>query len=150
VYQDTKGYIWFGTFEGLSRFDGYRFVNYDTRDGFNQPIVNYVAEDRQGQLWIATNGGGISRLIDSPHDRTNTTLKKFISFPVGDSPASNRVNRMMFDGNNKLWCLTDAGLYRADTRDPTLKFYLVAASNYACKEMVEDKSGRMWFGLGDK
>src|SRR5262252_3421997 len=71
VYQDRKGYIWFATFEGLSRFDGYRFVNYDPRDGFNHPIVNDVTEDRQGRLWIATNGGGIARLLDSPPERPN-------------------------------------------------------------------------------
>ena len=48
VYQDSKGYIWFGTYEGLSRFDGYRFVSYDTRDGFNQTraqVLRAVAED---------------------------------------------------------------------------------------------------------
>ena len=33
IYQDHKGFLWFGTFEGLSRFDGYGFVNYDRRDG---------------------------------------------------------------------------------------------------------------------
>src|SRR5215467_5968427 len=33
IHQDRKGYLWFGTWEGLSRFDGYRFTNYGERDG---------------------------------------------------------------------------------------------------------------------
>jgi ligand-binding sensor domain-containing protein len=33
IYQDAQGYLWFGTAEGLSRFDGYRFTNYGLRDG---------------------------------------------------------------------------------------------------------------------
>src|SRR6267378_1166533 len=66
VYQDAKGYLWFGTFEGLSRFDGYHFTNYGTRDGLGHVIVNAIAEDRQGHLWVGTNGGGVSRLLDDP------------------------------------------------------------------------------------
>ena len=38
IYQDAKGYLWFSTFEGLSRFDGYGFTTYDTRDGLSHPI----------------------------------------------------------------------------------------------------------------
>src|SRR5215471_4799502 len=45
IYQDAKGYLWLSTFEGLSRFDGYRFTNYDTRDGLGDPIVNHITED---------------------------------------------------------------------------------------------------------
>jgi len=36
IHQDRKGYIWFGTWEGLSRFDGYRFTNYAMRDGLSK------------------------------------------------------------------------------------------------------------------
>ena len=35
IYQDARGYLWFGTNEGVSRFDGYRFTNYSTRDGLS-------------------------------------------------------------------------------------------------------------------
>src|SRR5215813_12788312 len=47
IYQDAKGYLWFSTFEGLSRFDGYRFTNYDARDGLTHSIINHVTEDRR-------------------------------------------------------------------------------------------------------
>src|SRR5438094_461661 len=65
IHQDAKGYLWFGTREGLSRFDGYRFTNYGTREGLGNMIINAIVEDRQGQLWVATNGGGVARLIGS-------------------------------------------------------------------------------------
>src|SRR5215469_12712132 len=45
IYQDRKGYLWFGTWEGLSRFDGYGFTNYGLREGLANPIINSIAED---------------------------------------------------------------------------------------------------------
>src|SRR5215470_10714970 len=68
IYQDRKGYLWFGTWEGLSRFDGYGFVNYDRRDGLPHVFINHITEDRQGRLWVATNGGGVARLVDQAHE----------------------------------------------------------------------------------
>src|SRR5215510_8748745 len=64
IYQDNKGFLWFGTWEGLSRFDGYGFVNYDRRDGLPHVVINHITEDRQGRLWVGTNGGGLARLVD--------------------------------------------------------------------------------------
>ncbi len=43
IHQDKKGYLWIGTREGLSRFDGYRFTNYGVRDGLGHPFVNVVS-----------------------------------------------------------------------------------------------------------
>src|SRR5262245_25443306 len=68
IHQDRKGYIWFGTSEGLSRFDGYRFTNYSERDGLGHILINDIAEDRQGRHWFGTNGGGVARLIDDPRE----------------------------------------------------------------------------------
>src|SRR5262249_47432143 len=67
-HQDAKGYLWLGSWEGLSRFDGYRFVNYDMRDGLGHVLINSIAEDRKGRLWFGTNGGGVSQLIDDPRE----------------------------------------------------------------------------------
>src|ERR1700730_13046429 len=66
MHQDAKGYLWLATWEGLSRFDGFRFTNYTQRDGLGDPIINDITEDRKGNIWVATNGGGVVRLIDNP------------------------------------------------------------------------------------
>src|SRR5215471_2295565 len=99
MHQDAKGYLWLATWEGLSRFDGYRFTNYTQADGLGDPIINDIVEDRQGRLWVATNGGGVARLNED-HGTTNsssTAQKKFTSFQISDGIRANRVNAMLFD-----------------------------------------------------
>lgn len=128
IFQDRGGYLWFSTWEGLSRFDGERFVNYGTDDGLPSPLINTVAEDSLGRLWVACHTGGIARLIDEPRDplargadsdsvaRSGSAAgarRKFAAFRVGASRESNVVGSILFDGGGTLWCDTGAGLYRA-------------------------------------
>src|ERR1051326_4104772 len=53
---DSRGLLWFCTRDGLSRFDGSRFVTYSTQQGLPIPHVNHLLETREGVYWIATNG----------------------------------------------------------------------------------------------
>jgi ligand-binding sensor domain-containing protein len=151
IHQDAKGYLWLATWEGLSRFDGYRFSNYDQRDGLGDPIINAIAEDRMGHLWVGTNGGGVARLIDDPHSPSSdssTPRPKFISFRVGDSSLSNRVNSLVFDSRNNLWCATDGGLYRAFIGQETeLNFEAVVSESVEMDAAFADSHGRLWFGM---
>ncbi len=153
IYQDKKGFLWISTQEGLSRFDGYGFVNYGVRDGLGHQIINDVAEDKLGRLWVATNGGGVSLLIDrqmgTPKGLNVKANPKFISFPVSPKHGADYVNRIHFDSQNNLWCLTDFGVYRASLSDlANLKFEPVAekpsANSYS---LIEDRRGRLWCGL---
>ena len=57
VVRDSRGFLWFCTDEGLSRFDGYNFTNYTTADGLPHPIVWDFLETRGGDYWVATWGG---------------------------------------------------------------------------------------------
>lgn len=148
--QDAKGYLWLATWEGLSRFDGYRFINYRERDGLGDPIINDVVEDRKGNIWVATNGGGIARLTDD-QDRASAAADastKFVSYRVGDSADSNRVNALLFDSQNDPWCTTDGGLYRGTVRNGELKFDCIAPRKTETKmAALVDREGRLWFGM---
>ena len=152
IYQDRKGFLWFGTYEGLSRFDGYGFVNYDRRDGLPHVFINHITEDRQGRLWVATNGGGVARLVE--HSPQNGGAK-FVSFriPETDDPPSKRanyVNRMVFDEGGNLWCLTDYGLYRAVVEESRLQFEtIIEKKSLDSRAALEDADGRLWFGIAD-
>jgi ligand-binding sensor domain-containing protein/signal transduction histidine kinase len=152
IHQDSKGYIWFATWEGLSRFDGYQFTNFGIRNGLGDPIINAITEDREGRLWVAANGGGVSRLLDDPSDRTvlgpeSDSQQRFIRFACGDSVYANRVNSLVFDSQDRLWCATDSGLYRGQRdHEGDLKFEKVIDGPESVNTAYSDSSGRLWFG----
>ncbi len=68
IVRDSRGYLWFCTSEGLSRFDGYEFHNYGRRDGLPHRVVNDVLETRSGEIWIAT-GGGLCQYVPKEQGR---------------------------------------------------------------------------------
>ncbi len=54
AFQDSKGFIWFGTDNGVSRFDGYQFQNYGPSEGLLQSVVFDIVEDKYGKIWFGT------------------------------------------------------------------------------------------------
>lgn len=102
IVQTRDGYLWFGTQEGLVRFDGVRFRVFDRT---NTPALrhNYVAalyEDSQGTLWIGTYGGGLTRLKDG----------HFTSYMAEHGLGSNVVWSMTGGPDGSLWLATGGGL----------------------------------------
>src|SRR5512143_3649178 len=61
IFQDSLGFLWFGTEDGLNRFDGYAFKTYkpdpDVTSSLSDRWISSMIEDQDGYLWIATAGG---------------------------------------------------------------------------------------------
>ncbi|MFZ4619902.1 MAG: sensor histidine kinase [Bacteroidota bacterium] len=122
--QDTKGYLWIGTDEGVSIFDGSSFRNIHPREKEMWGYVNSFFESgaQPGVMWIATNGGGVIRYRDGSY----TQLK------IDTVMEANKVNDVYEDGHGILWLTTDNGLYRVQngstdriTLPPTHSSYLI-------------------------
>src|SRR4029077_14904942 len=61
IMQDSRGFLWFCTADGLSRFDGNVFTNYQADDGLFAPSINDLVEARDGTYWVAPNSDGVFR-----------------------------------------------------------------------------------------
>jgi ligand-binding sensor domain-containing protein/signal transduction histidine kinase len=102
--QDSRGYLWIGTGDGLSVYDGETFKNYSAADGLSSSLVNCVMEDinEKGVIWIGTNGGGLCSFRSG----------RFRTLKLGRTDWSNRVNSVAEDEDGTLFCATDDGVYR--------------------------------------
>ena len=65
ITQDSSGFIWIGTANGLNRYDGYNFtvfkhIPFDTT-GLSDNLINALCFDQSGYLWIGTGNGGLNR-----------------------------------------------------------------------------------------
>lgn len=157
IFQDAKGFLWVATGEGLSRFDGYEFTNYGRSEGLGNDFVNDVIADRDGHLWAATNGGGVSRLLDKPIESAKLPAnQRFITFSVadgGEKNSANWVNRIVFDAENRLWCVTDAGLFRAknlEVADNDFELVISGTQPTVQNAAFSDSGGRLWFGVNQR
>lgn len=147
IFQDTKGYLWIATDEGLSRFDGYTFENYGRGHGLGTSFISDIVADREGRLWVAVNDGGIARFLDEPGQRSSED--KFVRYSISSDAKSNNVNRIIFDSENRMWCATEAGVFRAretEVRDRDFEFIETASENPASRSATIDSRGRLWFG----
>ncbi|HEY7546540.1 MAG TPA: two-component regulator propeller domain-containing protein, partial [Blastocatellia bacterium] len=117
IMQDSQGFIWFCTSQGMCRFDGYGFTSYGTKDGLSYPGINDLKQTRNGTYWIATNGGGVYRFNLRPERSASSATQshsRFTAYQVGGEAATNRVNALFEDREGRLWAGTDGGLFVFD------------------------------------
>jgi signal transduction histidine kinase/ligand-binding sensor domain-containing protein len=102
ITQTPDGYLWLGTFAGLARFDGVRFVRVDLREqaGVSDNSISALSTDREGNLWIATSDGRLLRMSQG----------KFTVFvPPSRQTADRYVQRMVQDKSGAMWLLNYEG-----------------------------------------
>ena len=147
ILQDRRGFIWFGTEEGLNRYDGYSFVVFknDPTDAKSLPgnKISTLHEDRQGRLWVGT-WKGLS-LFDY---RAET----FTAIPQ----IHKRVAAILEDADGTLWVATEGeGLLVRGPADVTFHPYLHqpkdpnSLRSYNLSSVLRDHKGRLWIGSLD-
>ena len=116
IVQDSHGFIWFCTSEGLSRFDGYRFTNYGTAQGLPSRLVYDLLETRGGVYWVSTGGGLVlfdpDALTHRNDDGTSTPGRLFTVVPFPSGASAKTANVAYEDASGVVWCGSDVGLYR--------------------------------------
>jgi signal transduction histidine kinase/ligand-binding sensor domain-containing protein/DNA-binding response OmpR family regulator len=148
IFQDHYGFLWFGTNDGLNRYDGYNFKIFRNRWGDEASLINNhinsIAEDQDNRIWVGTEKGLVYyNYSDSkiytvyyrpPHQ---VKLKKITS----------KINKVITDANGNVYIATDnAGLLMCLKGDTTCRqiIYLNNTLNYDVHNLTIDKQGKMW------
>ncbi|MFZ0390753.1 MAG: two-component regulator propeller domain-containing protein [Calditrichia bacterium] len=126
ILQDKAGYLWFGTQDGLNKFDGYSFTIYKSQPFDTSKIsdnwIQVLLNERNGGIWIGTHNGGLFLF-----DPQNETLINFDHHPANPGSLDhNRVWSLFQDTAGVLWVGTSAGLNRLPPDTKSFNHYLPA------------------------
>jgi ligand-binding sensor domain-containing protein len=146
ILQDRQGFMWFGTLEGLNKFDGYEFTIFlhDSKDSTSliQNFASYILEDHDGVIWVGT-GGGLSRF--------NRATNNFTSYK--HDPADNNsirgglINEILEDKKGNFWiALTTGYLDYFDRKQDKFTHYQLHKNLTDITSLIIDSDGNLWIG----
>jgi ligand-binding sensor domain-containing protein/signal transduction histidine kinase len=156
ILQDKQGFLWFGTEDGLNRYDGYTFKVFrpdpDDLYSISDRWINSLYEDRDGHLWIGTQLGGLNR-----YDAQTGHFMHFRHDPSDPaSLASNAVHALFQAPDGNLWVGTDDGLDWLDPVSGAITHVRivteegVSLSGEAIQVIFGDSRGNIWIGTFDE
>jgi ligand-binding sensor domain-containing protein len=138
--------MWFGTWDGLNKFDGYNFTIYNVSDGLNDHTILCMVEDKDGNMWIGTNRGL------NKFNRQTQTFQKF-DFQTRDSinPFMGSIRSIVISGDSLLWVGTRNGLYQFNPETEEYSGYftslsqdLVSPRSNSINHVFEANDGILW------
>ncbi len=109
IYKDSQGFLWFSTHNGLSRYDGYTFENYNIQSPtvrLRSNFIRGVCEDAFNRLWIASETG-----LDLLNLKTNKLEKINYSLFKSEDVSKEGINAVLKDNKGGVWLTTQANLY---------------------------------------
>ncbi|HEY4111953.1 hybrid sensor histidine kinase/response regulator [Puia sp.] len=150
ILQDKRGFMWFGTRDGLNKYDGYNFTVYKNlevdKHSVSNNFITSLLEDRNGDIWVGTWGGGVNR-----YDRNKR------QFTLIDTTFTNTfVNYLLQDSEGNIWICTDGeGLYKVDPVTGKHICYYADSRNPAgladldIYTILEDSHHEYWVGTAN-
>lgn len=150
MIQDSKGYIWIGTDDGLNRYNGSEFRVYryreDLPDSITGNFIIGIAEDHKGNIWVATLVG-----LNKINTETDE-VKTYVSGVDGCNLSNNNITEILVDSHGDLYVATVEGvnkynektdnferLYYSEKKEETLTSQVIYS-------IVEDINGDYWIG----
>lgn len=155
IIQDSQGFIWLGTKDGLNRYDGYDFKIYKQKPGdansISDNFILAMAQDPEGIIWIGTDQGGLNAF----DPKTQSFIHHRHDPASADSLPDDTVTALYVDRDGLLWVGTHAGLCRMERKTgrverfstPIVRGGLTPATKPAAVNAIyEDSRGYLWVG----
>lgn len=136
IFQDYRGFIWFGTRDGLNRYDGKQITVFKSQKNPNSLSDNYIRcifESSDKTLWIGT-ANGLNKF-----DPELNTFKRHLLGNTSSQGSDNAINAIS-EYKNQLWIGTAGGLNQLDLKTEKIKRF----RNEAINALHHDQSGNLW------
>ncbi len=154
IIQDSYGFLWIATQDGLNRYDGYSFKPYRNNPldstSLSNNNINSICEDLDGNIWLGTNLG-LSRLIRKTGKFVNYYSKNNDPQTISD----NRVFSVYEDRNGTIWVKTISSVDKLNddkktfTRYPHFNDLFTFSTDLSDFDIYEDTQGVLWVGTKD-
>jgi len=145
IFQDSKGFMWFGTEDGLNRYDGQNFTIFRSNRDDNNSVVDkwieQVFEDSRGKLWFASQGGL------THFDMETEKFTQFTSYSdLGRRLSNDTITQIFEDKNKRLWVGTTNGLNLVDIQSLNTLPIKHGAIDITCRinAFFPDPDGSVW------
>ncbi len=151
IFQDHKGYMWFGTLNGLNRYDGYNFTDFrhnpEDSSSISSDQIVAIFEDSERNLWIGTQAGL------NKFDRRNQKFVRYLHDSMDSSTISgDYVSAILEDRTGVLWVGTSYGLNRLNKETEAFSRFVydpnspLSLSHNQISTLCEDVAGNLWVG----
>jgi signal transduction histidine kinase/ligand-binding sensor domain-containing protein/DNA-binding response OmpR family regulator len=152
IIQDSRGFMWIGSRNGLNKYDGYKFTVYNhSFQDYNTISNNQIAdllEDREGNIWIATLEG-----LNKYERNTGRFIRYLHNGHNINTISNNAVNRLALDSFGNLWVATQkGGLDCLNLKKNIFCHYTHSASDVNSisdnnvRTVFEDSAHNLWAG----
>ncbi|GAA4236696.1 two-component regulator propeller domain-containing protein [Postechiella marina] len=158
IFEDSKGNIWIGTLRGgLNLFIPAKkgrkdqFISYQHEENNPNSISNNsifsIHEDKEGNLWIGTFGGGLNKMIFSETDNSDPIFKNYTE---KDGLANNAIYGILSDKKNNLWISTDNGISQFNPKTENFQNLNrgdgLQSNNFRINAHFKNDDGYLFFG----
>lgn len=148
IYQDSHGFMWLGTRDGLNRYNGYTFTIYrrqaEHKGSIAGNIINSITEDKSGNIWLATDQG------ISMYDKNNDAFTNYTLSHLYKEEAD--IRHVFIDHQNRVWSTCRWGLFVIDASAneliPASRLFpfLKEAATHSTSSVFQSNPSSFWVG----
>lgn len=153
IAQDEDGFMWFGSSEGLDRFDGHQTLSFQhdnsQPNSLSSSVISRILIDKQQRLWVGTFGGGLNLYRPATQDFLHFTTKTRNATLTNDT-----VNALFEDSEGKIWIATENGLNIINSHEDKWSTQQIfqelgnpnSLTHSAVLSIIETRNQEVWVG----